>query len=192
MKFRLKGAQLLAALFFALTAFDLTAADRKQWEKLSECRYIPTEYGDGDSFRVSCGAREFVIRLYYIDAPETKLTGDKVREQRDYFNISLDDVLNIGNKTNDRVRQTLNKPFVVYTRWAGGGGRSKEPRYYALVEIDGKSLIEILVMNGLARIKGVKVNLPNGKKSMEYVEKLETLEKEAKRQKKGAWALSKR
>ncbi len=189
--------KLFAILLLWLTVWDSTAvaaaaADKKHWEKLTDCRYSPREYNDGDSFRVLCGTREFVIRLYYIDAPETRLTnGERVREQREYFNITIDDVLNVGNQATERVRQVLRKPFVIYTRWSGAAGRSSEPRYSALVEIDGKSLIEILLADGLARTKGVVVNLPNGEKSKIYLATLRSIEQKAKLQKKGAWALSK-
>jgi hypothetical protein len=47
-------------------------------------------------------------------------------------------------------------------------GRSKEVRYYGLVEVEGKSLVEILVSSGLARIVGHVVPLPSGEKSTAY------------------------
>ena len=182
----------LAAVLLVVTAFNSSATERKVWEKLINCQYLATPHGDGDSFRVSCGVRIFEARLYYVDAPETKLNGDRVREQRDYFNITLDDVLNIGNKANARVQAALNKPFTIHTRWAHAGGRSTVPRYYVLVEVDGKSLIELLVSEGLVRIKGVTVHLPNEMKSKDYKNKLKLLEEGANRNKIGAWKLSKR
>lgn len=60
----------IIVLMFALVSADVTPAERKQWEQLTNCRYVAKDYNDGDSFRVNCGGHEFVLRLYYIDAPE--------------------------------------------------------------------------------------------------------------------------
>jgi len=76
----------IAILFFAMLAFDAAAADRKEWEQHADCRYIENKYNDGDSFRVSCGAREIILRLYYVDAPESNMSNSaRVGEQREYF-----------------------------------------------------------------------------------------------------------
>lgn len=180
--------QLIAMLLLGLQVISATAADKKTWEKFVDCRYVPKEYNDGDSFRVFCGGREFVVRLYYVDAPESRLiNGERVREQREYFNVTIDDVLTLGTQATERVRNILGKPFIIHTRWAGAAGRSSAPRYYALVEVDGRSLIEILLADGLARVKGVAVNLPSGEKSTNYLKRLKSLEQKARIEKKGAW-----
>jgi len=177
---------------FALVSLDVTAAPRKQWEQLTHCRYVAMKYNDGDSFRVNCGGREFVLRLYYIDAPEANLTnGARVGEQRAYFGVTIEDILATGEMATKRVREILQEPFVVSTRWAGGAGRSAEPRYYGLVDVGGRRLIEVLVAEGLARTKGVVANLPTGEKSKIYLERLRGLERQAKDKRRGAWAHSK-
>lgn len=181
----------ILVLLILLAGSEVIAAERKQWEKLTDCRYVMKDYNDGDSFRVKCGKRDFVLRLYYIDAPETTLSNaERAREQRDYFGITLDDVLTVGTEAKKKVHELLQESFVVSTRWAGAAGRSAEPRYFGLVEVGGKSLIEILVSEGMARPKGRIVNLPSGEKSKGYVEKLRSLESDAKKQRKGAWAKS--
>jgi hypothetical protein len=38
------------------------ATEPKAWEKLTDCQYVPYAYNDGDSFRVKCGADEFIVR----------------------------------------------------------------------------------------------------------------------------------
>lgn len=182
----------LAALLSALLAFHATAADRKEWEQHADCRYIEKKYNDGDSFGVSCGAREMILRFYYVDAPEANLSNpSRVAEQAAYFGVTNSDVLSTGEAATRRVRQLLQEPFSVSTRWSVAGGRSKELRYYGLVEVGGKRLVELLVSEGLARTKGVVVKLPSGQKATDYLSKLRGLEREAKNQRKGIWAYSK-
>lgn len=182
----------MVALMVAIVSSSGAHAVKKQWERLTQCRYVPANYNDGDSFRVNCGGREFVIRLYYIDAPESDLTnGARVGEQRAYFGVTIEDILANGRKATSRVRELLRQRFDVSTRWAVGGGRSREPRFYGLVEVSGKPLVEVLLTEGLARTKGVAVNLPTGEKSWMYRERLYDLERHARDQKKGIWARSK-
>ena len=53
--------------------------------------------------------------------------------------------------------------------------------------MDGRSLAELLVENGLARVHGMKVTLPDGTKSAEYLGHLGELETSAREKKLGAW-----
>ena len=145
----------ITALLCAILAFDAAAADRKEWEQHADCRYIERKYNDGDSFRVSCGAREMILRLYYVDAPESNMSNAaRVGEQREYFAATIEGVLSTGEAATRRVRELLQRPFSVATKWAVAGGRSKELRYYGLIDVGGKRLTEILVSEGLARTKG--------------------------------------
>src|SRR3954447_19104989 len=43
----------------------------KDWIVLENCRLISNPANDGDSFHASAGAREYIFRLYLVDAPET-------------------------------------------------------------------------------------------------------------------------
>ena len=181
----------IALLLSVVLSFSAGAADRKEWEQHSHCRYIEQKYNDGDSFRVSCGVREYVLRLYYVDAPESNMSSAaRVGEQREYFQVTIENVLSTGEAATRRVRELLQQPFSVSTKWASAGGRSKELRYYGLIDVGGKRLAEILVSEGLARTKGVVVNLPNGEKATAYLAKLRGLEREAKNQRRGIWAHS--
>jgi len=165
-----------------------SAAERRAWVTLTDCQYVAAKDNDGDSFRVRCGTNEFNLRLYFVDAPETNLRyPERTREQSEYFGVTLDETMKAGAKARDTVRKMLQKPFVVATRWATAGGRSREARYSALVEVGGKGLAEVLVSQGFARTKGVFANLPTGEKAKAYAEKLEQLEREARQKRLGIW-----
>ena len=181
----------IIVLSVCLTASQSMAAERKQWMMLTNCQYVPHLDADGDSFRVRSGTNEFLLRLYFVDAPETNLRyPERTREQSEYFGVTLDESMRAGRQARDLVRETLREPFVVWTRWASAGGRSKEPRYYAFVQVGANGLAEVLVSRGLALPKGVKPNLPNGEKRTVYLSRLLTLEAEAKKQRAGLWASS--
>ena len=166
------------------------ASDRKEWLHLTDCQYVEQTYNDGDSFHVQCGEHEFVLRLYFVDAPEATLRyPERTREQSEYFGVTLDETLRAGRQATLVVRQRLQTPFTVWTRWASAGGRTKTPRYYGFVEVEGHSLAELLVREGLARMKGVTATGPTGE-SRVVRETLETLERTAKAHKRGIWATS--
>lgn len=165
-----------------------SAGERRQWVTLTGCKYVAAKDNDGDSFRVQCGTDEFTLRLYFVDAPETNLRyPERTREQSEYFGATLDETMKAGAKARDAVRELLQKPFVVETRWASAAGRSRQTRYYAFVEVGGKGLAEVLVGQGLARTKGVFTKLPTGEQAKAYAERLDQLEREAKQKRLGVW-----
>ena len=88
------------------------------------------------------------------------------------------------------VRETLQAPFVVWTRWASAAGRTRVPRYYGFVAVGEQSLAELLVNQGLARTKGVRATGPTGEPASAVEQKLSALEQDAKQHKKGVWATS--
>jgi endonuclease YncB( thermonuclease family) len=179
----------ILALLFSLVVGRSHAAETKPWVTLSNCHYVATKDADGDSFRVHDGTKEFTLRLYYVDAPESTLTyPERVRQQSEHFGITLDATLKTGARAKERTRELLREPFVVRTRWATAAGRGRETRYYGLVEVGGKSLAELLVGEGFARAKGVAPNLPSGEKASAYMKRLENLEREARQKRLGAWA----
>jgi len=168
-----------------------SAAERRKWITLTDCRYVSAKDNDGDSFRVRCGTSEFNLRLYFVDTPETNLRyPERTREQSEYFGVTLDETMKAGRKAKEIVQAMLQEPFVVWTRWASAAGRGRETRYYAVVEMGGKNLTEVLVSQGLARTTGVIVKLPTGEKAKAYVERLEALEGEARQRRLGIWASS--
>ncbi len=164
----------------------------RKFVRLNDCEFVSTEYADGDSFRVRTARGEFVFRLYYVDAPESdERFPDRNREQAQYFGITPAESVASGKAAAKLMRDTLTgKKITVYTRWSSALGSSRLPRFYAVVEVDGRGLSDVLVENGLARLHGVSVNHPDGRKAPDYIATLQTLEREAKAQKRGAWANS--
>ncbi len=188
---RMIARALVVLLLLVALSSKTSARDRKEWVKLTDCHYVDAPDNDGDSFRVRGGDKEFTARLYYVDAPETNLRqGDRTHEQSLYFGITLDETMKAGEKAKQRTKELLQKRFLIWTRRATAGGRGRESRYYVIVEIDGKSLGEILVTEGLARTKGVAPNLPNDEKGKAYMERLDDLESAAREKHLGAWATS--
>ena len=161
------------------------------WSTLEGCAYVPHKNNDGDSFHVRCGDDAFVLRLYFVDTPETHLLyPERTREQAEHFGATLDDTLKAGKQAGAYVRDALKGPFTVVTRKATAAGRGKELRYYGMVHVGGKhgqNLDEMLVLQGLARAKGVGAAVP-GEKSRAHAERLQLLEEEAKRKGRGLWA----
>ena len=112
---------------------------------------MPHANNDGDSFHVRCGDDAFVVRLYFVDAPETNLLiPDRVREQAEHFGATLDDTLKAGARARVFVRESLKGTFTVVTRKASAPGRAKDPRYYGMVVVEGRGLDEMLVLQGLS------------------------------------------
>ena len=182
-------------IFLLLLCFaaGATAADRKEWATLDDCRYVSHHNNDGDSFHVRCGDDEFVLRLYFVDTPETNLTyGERTRQQAEHFGATLDETLKAGAAARVFVRDMLRVPFVVLTRKAYAQGSAKDPRYYGMVQVGGKDagkgLDEMLVLAGLARVKGVAVNIPGGEKARAHSQRLLVLEEHAKQKRRGLWA----
>jgi len=177
---------ILLALLFVPAGL---AAEKREWFKLTDCRYVAYQYNDGDSFQVKSGTNDFIVRLYFVDAPESNLRyPERTREQSEYFGATLDETMKAGAEARQVVRDLLGEPFLVWTRWASAAGRGRERRYYGIVEVNGKDLGEILLSKGLARTKGVSVTLPGGKKASSHVEKLRKLEDEARTKRAGIWA----
>ena len=167
------------------------AADRKEWQTLS-CAYVPHANNDGDSFHVRCGADEFVLRLYFVDTPESNLLyPERTREQAEHFGATLEDTLAAGTRARTFVRETLRGPFTVTTRKASAPGRAKDPRFYGMVEVGGRNLDGMLVLQGLARAKGVAASVP-GEKARAHAERLQLLEEQARKIRRGLWTAAPR
>ena len=108
------GHLIVVSLLLFVVLGPSSAAERREWVTLTDCRYVAAKDNDGDSFRVRCGTNEFNLRLYFVDAPETNLRyPERTREQAEHFGVTLDETLKAGAKARDTVREMLRKPFVV-------------------------------------------------------------------------------
>ncbi len=177
----------LLALFFPASV----EAAEHGYDKLEDCRLMPNASNDGDSFHVKADGKEFIFRIYFVDAPETSLEfPERVDEQAKYFGISAKEAVRIGKVAEDFTRSKLAKPFTVYTRWQDARGESRLPRYYAHVMVDDKTLGELLVANGLGRVFGMPAVMPNGMSAKAFDAHLKTLEAKAKSDHLGAWSVN--
>ena len=143
---------------------------------------------DGDSFHVSAGEKEYLFRLYLVDAPETdEMTPRRLIEQAKYFSITVPEAIEVGRVAKDFTQQKLSQPFTIFTHLSDAMGQSRLERFYAFVKTKEGDLGEQLVRNGLARSYGFKSAPPGLTSSRIEVEKLQQFEDEAKREKIGAW-----
>ena len=179
------------AIWLAATESIDAKGKEKEWITLDHCQLIPNKANDGDSFHARANDNEYLVRLYFVDAPETASIGpERLIEQAEYFGVSVPQVIEAGLNAKKFVESRLSEPFTVITRLAGGLGRSKIQRIYGFVRTKDGDLGEQLVANGLARIHGTTAAPPGGSTSAAELEKLAQLENEAKRRKLGGWGLT--
>jgi endonuclease YncB( thermonuclease family)/predicted flap endonuclease-1-like 5' DNA nuclease len=179
----------LVAAFFCIGTVDLGA--REEWTVLENCRLILNPANDGDSFHVSAGEKEYIFRLYFVDASEMdEMEPKRLVEQAKYFGITVPQAIEVGQAAKEFTREKLSEPFTVFTRKSDAMGRSKLERFYAFVRTKEGDLGEQLVRNGLARIYGFKAVPPGFNNSRLEIEKLRQLEDEARQEKIGAWGIS--
>jgi DNA uptake protein ComE-like DNA-binding protein len=180
---------LIAVVVLSIATVDVSARDQsKDWIVLKDCRLIPNPANDGDSFHVSAGEKEYLFRLYLVDAPETdEMTPRRLIDQAKYFSITVPQAIEVGRVAKDFTQEKLSQPFTVFTHMSDAMGQSRLERFYAFVETKEGDLGEQLIRNGLARSYGFKAAPPGLMSSRIEVEKLQQFEDEAKRDKIGAW-----
>lgn len=183
---------MLITVVFSSASFDVCARDQsKAWIVLKGCRLILNPANDGDSFHVSAGAKEYLFRLYFVDAPETdEMTPRRLVDQAKYFNITVPQAIEVGRAAKDFTQKKLSQPFTVFTRMSDAMGQSRLERFYAFVETKDGDLGEQLVRNGLARSYGFKAAPPGLTSSRTELRKLQQLEDAAKRDKIGGWGIT--
>ncbi|HEY2952563.1 MAG TPA: helix-hairpin-helix domain-containing protein [Verrucomicrobiae bacterium] len=161
------------------------------WEVLDGCRLLTNAPMDGDSFHVLHRGRDYLVRLYFVDAPETDASlRERIEDQAEYFGIAVADVPRGGILATKLTREKLTgREFTVVTRWQNAMGRSRQARFYGIVLVHGKSLADELVSNGLARIYGLRANWPETTRSATIINKLKNLEMTAREQGRGLWDL---
>ena len=149
---------------------------------------------DGDSFHIRASNKDIIIRLYFVDTPETDKTHeDRNADQAQYFNIDESRVVAVGTQGKKFTQKTLSgKKFTVWTRWEDAQGSSQQPRFFGLVQVGKDDLGELLVANGLARVYGNSTVLPNGRSPDLQFDRLRGLERRAKAKRLGGWAKPKK
>ncbi len=170
-------------------AVDSIAADvagKKGWTVLESCRLLKNNANDGDSFHVGHDGKEYIFRLYLVDAAETdNAFPDRVKDQARYFRLSDKDTLRLGREAAKFTTSVLaSGSFTVYTRWEDARGNSSLPRYYALVQTSHGDLDELLTREGLVRQYGMPIDGNTGDRKRS---RLKRLEQEARSQGSGAW-----
>ena len=180
-----------AAVLWTAVA-DLGAREgSKDWIVLENCRFISNPADDGDSFHVSAGAKEYIFRLYLVDAPETdEMTPGRLVQQAKYFGITVPQAIEVGRAAKEFTREKLSAPFTVLTHMSDAMGQSRLERFYAFVQTKEGDLGEQLVRNGLARIYGFKAVPPGLRNSRVEMEKLQQLENQARQEKIGGWGVN--
>jgi endonuclease YncB( thermonuclease family)/predicted flap endonuclease-1-like 5' DNA nuclease len=158
------------------------------WVTLQGGHFLLKRANDGDSFHVSVAGKEYIFRLYFVDAPETSAEfRDRVEEQAKYFGITVEQNLQLGALAKTYMREKLSGPFLVRTCWEDAMGRSRMQRFFAFVQTNTGDLGEQLVENGLARFHR-ESGKPEGLSSAtSELRKLNTLERKAKQEKVGGW-----
>jgi DNA uptake protein ComE-like DNA-binding protein len=186
------GVGALIAVVVWSASVEVRARDQsRDWIVLKNCRLILNPANDGDSFHVSAGEKEYLFRLYLVDAPETdEMTPRRLVEQAKYFNITVPQAIETGRAAKDFTQGKLSQPFTVFTHMSDAMGQSRLERFYAFVETKEGDLGEQLVRNGLARCYGFKTAPPGLTSSRIELEKLRQLEAEAKRDKIGGWGVN--
>ena len=164
---------------------------RNDWTVLENCRFIANPANDGDSFHVSVGSKEYIFRLYLVDAPETDARiPARLIEQAKYFQITVPQAIEVGEAAKEFTREKLREPFTVFTRMSDAMGDSRIERRAAFVQTKEGDLGEQLVRNGLARVFGFKAAPPGLENSRVELEKLQQLEDEARQERIGGWGVN--
>lgn len=175
---------------YLLLVFSLVEVARanEPWVTLKDGHYLPNPANDGDSFHIRAGGKEYIFRLYFVDAPETETSvPERVADQAKYFGLTVPQTLRLGKEAQKFSRERLAHPFVVRTCMEDARGRSRLPRYFAFIQTQSDDLAEELIVNGLARIYGA-ASTPSGMDcaAAEW-QKLAELESKAKEEKVGGW-----
>jgi len=189
---RFAGSALTAVVVLWATAVAVGARDgSKDWIVLENCRLIVNPANDGDSFHASAGEKEYLFRLYMVDAPETdEIKPGRLVEQAKYFAMTVPQAIEVGRAAKEFAREKLSEPFTVFTRMSDAMGSSNIERVYAFVQTKDGDLGEQLVRNGLARNHGRKAAPPGLKDSRSEIKKLQQFEDEARQEKIGGWGVN--
>ena len=160
----------------------------RQWRLYENCKLIPNESNDGDSFHVRYNKREYIFRLYFVDTPESESSlRERVAEQAAYWGIDERTSIQLGKEAAKFTAWFLADGFTVYSKLSDARGRSDKDRDYAVVMVGDKDLAVELVRNGYARVFGEGVEYPDGTSEQTIWWRLNSAEREARKNKAGGW-----
>lgn len=188
---------------FAVGILGACSAAASEWQTLEDCRLVVDQTESADTPCVEHQGKKFRIRFYFVDSPESTISNpERVADQAAYFQTSEARVLEAGLGAMDLVKELLSDGFVTVTRFAKVSGSGDLPCYYGFVFVDGLTKGEqadvnaILVSEGLARTKGLRVHAPSfstpdstaySASAADLSSTYEKLEAEAKRDGAGIW-----
>jgi competence protein ComEA len=140
------------------------------WERLTDCKLLPNESNDGDSFHVEHEGKEYIFRLYFVDTPESsRQVEERVAAQAEDFGVSEEQVLDTGHAAAEFTEKALRGRFEVLTRFENALGASRMGRSYAVIKTPQREdLGMLLVKNGLARAHGTAPDAPGSYKMTDY------------------------
>jgi len=167
-------------------SLGLKIGKEKGWTVLENCRLLKRSGNDGDSFHAQHDGKEYIFRLYFVDAAETSQSyPDRVRDQAKYFGLNTANTLKLGNEASKFSTSLLaSAPFTAVTSWEDARGNSRLPRHYAIIVTPLGDLDELLTLEGLVRQYGMPVRGNAGQRKQSQLKKLE---QEAKQNRNGAW-----
>lgn len=170
------------------------------WERLTNCSLVPGRNSDGDSFHIRHQKGENEFRIYYVDAPESQFrtyrggddNGARIAEQGAALGgLSREETTRVGAAAKDFVKTLFKEGgFEILTKWEDVYGPQRQ-YCLAIVKWEGRDvyLHELLMTQGLGRLKTRGASLPQGRDYRDQKRYLSTLEKRARDQKAGAWSL---
>jgi competence protein ComEA len=190
------------ALLVIAACISIPCAGAQVLTSLKDCKLIPTDWADGDSFLVQVpDGNQYTIRLYGADCFEWHVNDEtdarRLRAQRRYFGISgaggspqasMKMAKDFGKAAADEVALALKAPFTIHTSFADARGDGKNKRIYAFVTTSaGDDLSEHLIRMGIARAFGVSRETHQGKSAKEYGAFLQDVELQAAKRGVGVW-----
>jgi hypothetical protein len=176
---------------------------KAEWEVLTGCELVRNPTNAAHHFRVKRDEKPMVFQLYFVEAAEPTEPGeDEVADQARYFGWPQDwspeecaeRSVGLGERAWQAVQSLLEgRPFMVLTKF---DLRRETHHFYALVVVEDdqgrrRTLQEWLVENGYATINRTSIGwLPIQVSSEQFVERLERLEHEAQRERRGGWGVA--
>jgi len=172
-----------------------TPAATSAWTELKSPTLTGDRADDGDSFLVAHEDGRHLLRLYFVDAPETRrhqFNGDRLADQGAAFGgLTEPDTLRIGREARAFTLHLLRTyPFRAFTRWEPVYDDRRHYAHIAISQPDGTQrwLAEMLVEAGLVRIHTKGADLPDATPRREFEFHLRSLEKSARLAGRGGWA----